>query len=123
MSTNNGLLLISEERVRQVVELDWTADHDDGHDYAELAMAAANLAAPVKLYYRAVGTLYNEVKPHWGEMLPREPVDNPTAVHEHFRGIASPDTPVVRMARVRELSKAGALIAAEIDRLMRMGPV
>lgn len=95
----SGLTLITAERQRQVDVKGWTPEHDDEHEDAALAWAAACLAAPEKVYrvdiYRdSIG--WREPWPsYWKQM--HEPQD-----------------------RVRELVKAGALIAAEIDRLLRL---
>lgn len=88
---SEGVARIAAERRRQVEEEGWTADHDALHRGEELAMAATCYAMP----------------PHarWDHRLRwlwpwtwRYYKPGPT--------------------RVRELTKAGALIAAEIDRLL-----
>ena len=109
----SGVELIAAERERQVSEEGWTAEHDDTHIVGELADAAACLAATEPIFvrreqaeqgYRYVrGTLYTspwpyEVKSPRGEWGPWY--------------VAGSD-------RVRTLVKAGALIAAEIDRFER----
>lgn len=87
-----GAELIAAERARQAFD----AEHDDDHRYAELAIAAAEIAID--------GTDATVSTPHgsdaWGLV----------AKHGH----ASP-----RADRVRALTVAGALIAAEIDRELR----
>lgn len=87
--SQNGVELISEERRRQVDQEGWTAAHDDTHAKGELARAAAMYATPSR---RRDFKLWPWSLSWW----------KPT-----------PDN------RVRELAKAGALIAAEIDRLLR----
>ncbi len=91
-----GIQLIAAERRRQVSKEHWTPEHDDAHAADELAKAAACYAMPDR----------NRVNPRvvtfarlWPWSLPWW---KPT-----------PDK------RVRELAKAGALIAAEIDRIQR----
>jgi hypothetical protein len=91
-----GLELIAKERKRQIEKEGWTPDHDDEHEGEELARAAACYALPA--HYRQVAGPIAGVPLLW-----------PWAVRWWK---PSPD-------RVRELSKAGALIAAEIDRLSR----
>lgn len=95
-----GIELICEERQRQISQEGWTAEHDDQHSCGELSVAAAIYAAPGAAQGLPVGQRpRNKILPFW-------PWDigwyKPT-----------PDN------RVRELVKAGALIAAEIDRLQR----
>lgn len=114
-----GIELITEERARQISDENWTADHDDDHEGGELARAAATYALPMK--HRRMG--------------------NRKEMRDAARGCADPEMPYPVMVivpklwpweaewwrptpnRVRELVKAGALIAAEIDRLQRAGEV
>jgi hypothetical protein len=85
-----GIERIAKERKRQVGKERWTKAHDDGHVNDELARAAACYALA-----------YEEEK--------RLPVDWPWE-RESWKPCS----------RVRNLEKAGALIAAEIDRLLRL---
>lgn len=90
-----GAILIQEERWRQMAQEGWTAEHDDGHQHGELAFAGASYALPFQLPA-------GEVPGFWPfEKESYKPTPND---------------------RVRELTKAGALIAAEIDRLQRLTP-
>jgi hypothetical protein len=91
-----GAELITAERQRQIDVEGWTAQHDDRHTNHELVAAACCYASP--------------------------PKERP-ASHHHIIELwpwdilwwkPSPED------RVRELTKAGALIAAEIDRLHRI---
>jgi hypothetical protein len=91
----NGVALIAAERRRQVEKEGWTPEHDDEHADDKLASAAACYAAPK--WQRAVTA--NGVPALW-------PWDK-------CWWKPSPDN------RIRELAKAGALVAAEIDRLSR----
>jgi hypothetical protein len=92
-----GVELIAAERQRQVEVEGWTPEHDAGHAGESLAIAACCYALP------------------------------PTMRRYHFDGAAPTLWPWSITAwkptddRVRELVKAGALIAAEIDRLQRAG--
>jgi hypothetical protein len=94
----NGIELIAEERLRQVAQEGWTAQHDEEHDQFQLSAAAvcyaefALRAGPLRLQAQKIPFDWP-----WGE--------------EWWK--PSPD-------RVRNLVKAGALIAAEIDRLQRL---
>lgn len=97
-----GAELIAEERKRQIEEEGWTAEHDDGHEDGELAIAAA--------CYALDSVQTNQV------CMPDEEV-GPGMIYwpwekKYFKP-TSPDDDV------RQLAKAGALIAAEIDRLQR----
>lgn len=92
----NGVELIAAERRRQVEEEGWTTEHDQGHPNGELAVVAAELAvdgtgAEVKGW--------NFEEDMWG------------LVAKHGWDGTVPDG-------VRKLVIAGALIAAEIDRVV-----
>lgn len=95
----NGVELIRKERARQRAAKGegWSAAHDDGHTRGELAMAAAVYAMPDQMREQTIlgRSLRSLLWPWPGEWKP------------------------VRDDRIRELVKAGALIAAEIDRLQR----
>lgn len=117
-----GIDLISAERLRQEKEEGWTPEHDDSHDNGELALAAVCYATPVLLYQkeeRAGGTWFKDPWPWprelpWGDKRFRcgERKDNP--------GNTLPDPATYTdEERLDLLVKAGALIAAEIDRLLR----
>ena len=88
-----GAEFITKERERQMSVEGWTAEHDDRHINDELARVGANYALPSK--YRLSGLWPSAWSLEWWK--PCE--DN----------------------RIKELTKAGALIAAEIDRLQRAG--
>lgn len=94
--------LIAEERARQISAEGWTPEHDDKHTSAELTRAAISYA--YTLAYP------DEWAAERGK-LPGPADDWPWA---KTWWKPSPDN------RVRELVKAGALIAAEIDRLQRV---
>lgn len=96
--SRTGIKLIAAERQRQVEQEGWTPEHDAQHIGGELAMAAA--------YYC------------W-----------PGADRELCRRLLFPDNWSTRYANregyktptLRDLMKAGALIAAEIDRRLAAG--
>lgn len=92
-----GVALIAAERTRQIEKLGWTGEHDDKHDKAELAEMAECylLEAAEQAGARIVGT---SAFPLWPFRDGWKPSDDP----------------------VRNLIKAGALIAAEIDRVVRL---
>jgi hypothetical protein len=98
-----GIEIIAAERARQMRVEGYDAKHDDEHELGGLAQAAA--------CYALMGWLRR------------------TNIADHERG----NPPVMwpwdsvywkptPKDRVRELAKAGALIAAEIDRLQRRKP-
>ena len=93
----NGIKLIAEERARQVSDEHFTAAHDDAHDKDELAIAAACYALNHRLTDMEI----------WGKPL----LDYLWPWEAEWW---KPE-----QSRVRNLVKAGALIAAEIDRLQR----
>jgi hypothetical protein len=98
-----GIELIAEERRRQIEVEGWDAEHDAEHKNGELKDAAICYAE---------GKDYMEYSP---------PMNYPDKVYlrqniwpwHHQWWKPSPKN------RIRELAKAGALIAAEIDRLNR----
>lgn len=91
----SGATLIAAERQRQIDAEGWTPEHDAEHDSDDLACAAVCYATPPHL------------RPLSGE-APGGPARWPW---ERRFWKPTPDD------RVRELVKAGALVAAEIDRL------
>src|SRR6185369_3589501 len=102
----SGIHRISDERARHL-SIGWSASHDEGHDEAQLAIAAACYAAPVRIYTRGRRRGFRDAWP-WEEEADKRPYDVD----------GKPRAPTAR-ERVRLLEKAGALIAAEIDRLIR----
>jgi hypothetical protein len=95
----DGLALIQQERHRQVESENWTPEHDDEHDGGEIGMAAfAYIEAS-----RAIVFGQNPLKTHAVGAWPWEA--------KWFK----PGNDAVRC-----LVKAGALLAAEIDRLQRL---
>jgi hypothetical protein len=97
MAILTGIERITAERERQIKKEGWTPLHDDQHRNDELAKAAACYALP--RYSRQDGCGRRFFWPYtWNEKWWKP----------------SPND------RIRELEKAGALIAAEIDRLLRI---
>lgn len=99
---HTGADLIVAERLRQISQEGWTPEHDDKHSSGELADAADS-------YLSAGRTIAR-----WGsDELTLESMTPPLSWPWDFDGWKpSPDP-------IRNLVKAGALIAAEIDRLRR----
>jgi hypothetical protein len=83
--------LIAAERTRQIEKEGWTTEHDDEHDLDQMARAAAYYAMPE--WVRNNGPAIWPWSKDWRKPTPDD--------------------------RIRELVKAGALIAAEIERLQR----
>ncbi len=98
-----GVDLIAAERARQITKEGYDAEHDGQHDYGELAQAAAAYAAyPARLMCLDTGA---------GDPGPPQdifpwPEADKRAKHD----------------QVRRLTIAGALIAAELDRLKPQHP-
>lgn len=104
-----GITLIASERQRQVNEEGWTPSHDDGHSDGALARAAACYAIGTKELRRPIavqqrGENWSAHGTNYINAWPFEEDDWKPTPHD----------------RIRELQKAGALIAAEIDRLKRV---
>lgn len=98
----NGAELIAAERERQITEEGWTPEHDDEHTDSELIGAAISYA----LESYSIGLLDDDDDDDHGFMPASWPWDA-----EWWK--PSSDA-------IRNLVKAGALIAAEIDRLQRL---
>lgn len=103
-----GIEIIAEERQRQIDVEGWTPEHDSHHTSGELADAAATYAMTKesRAFLQKIAKDFFEYK---------EESTTPTIWPwdaEWYK--PTPDD------RVRELAKAGALIAAEIDRLNRI---
>lgn len=96
-----GLQLISLERGRQINKKGNTKLHDQKHDKEELALAAATYALPHREYH---------VKRHFFARS----VKFVKIFFWPFKWVEFKPTPE---DRIKELAKAGALCAAEIDRL------
>jgi hypothetical protein len=96
-----GIERIAAERKRQIEEEGWTAEHDDEHDGGELAKAAACYAlGEGSAIVGNNAVIIDLVKILWP--------------WEWKWWSPTPEK------RIRELEKAGALAAAEIDRLLRV---
>jgi len=102
VAEKTGIELIAEERKRQVEKEGWTAEHDAQHVAGELSMAAACYAHRASLFAikgRDYATCHRTFWPIGWPWL---------------RESWKPKTVL------KDLIRAGALIAAEIDRLQRM---
>jgi hypothetical protein len=104
-----GIQRIVDERARQIAKEGWTPEHDDEHVDGELALVGALYATPVRLFEKCeteISVAFCDPwpgtwSPEWDKRLERR------------------DPELSWAGRIRELEKAGALIAAEIDRLLR----
>lgn len=93
MDQKTGVELIREERIRQIHEEGWTLEHDAQHTDRSLAFAAACYAVHSHgIGFDGLPIIWPWDREWW------KPSDDP----------------------IRNLAKAGALIAAEIDRLQAM---
>lgn len=104
-----GVELIAEERQRQIAEEGWTENHDSKQTDNSLSMAAALYAAPVNLYGK---------RKNWnGEDIFIDPWPWKTKMDDVVELNAWDKRS--KHSRMRRLIIAGALIAAEIDRINR----
>lgn len=101
-----GVELISAERGRQQIVLGYDPAHDAEHEEGTLAFAAACYAAPDTIYLLR----WDPGAVHWVEPWP----------NGWERKQRADDK--VSVLRARELMKAGALAAAELDLLMAANP-
>ena len=104
----SGIGRIFGERNRQLASEGWTPAHDDEHTLGELALAAIAYASPfpvkVKGPVMLPGRVFSENV--WRDPWPWDEEWDKRKKHD----------------RIRQLEIAGALIAAEIDRLERLQP-
>jgi len=91
-----GIELISQERERQLSQEGWSAQHDDKHPQGQLALVGACYALDFALYKETARELFPWDNKWW-----------------------KPPKEATISESIHELAKAGALIAAEIDKLQR----
>lgn len=98
---SKGVEMIAKERLRQIKKEDWTPEHDqEEHDDGSLATAAACYAMPNEIRNQQVLS-----DPLWYSLWPWDCLwFNPSTNNKE--------------GRLKDLRRAGALIAAEIDRLL-----
>lgn len=119
-ATLSGIELITQERRRQIEIEGYTAEHDDDehHSDGELALAAICYAAPEPIYIwiecRGCGDVHftDPWPSNWHDEFDKRKRDPKNQ-------LLNPDKRTHRQ-HIRDLVKAGALIAAEIDRLLRL---
>lgn len=107
---SEGAERIRVERLRQISEEHYDAAHDDAHTAGELAMAAACYAAPERIFVYEPSAGSDSM--HFANPWPWDADDDRRSFAGHARLESGGN-------RIRLLVKAGALIAAEIDRLLR----
>jgi hypothetical protein len=112
-----GVERIAAERKRQVEDKGFDADHDDTHEGdGQLAAAAACYAAPFWVL-RSWGM---DSRSGAGSYIDPWPPHSCTDHRRTFFRGQDPVFPSDYERRISELEKAGALCAAEIDRLLRL---
>jgi len=94
-----GIELISAERTRQISQEGWSPEHDDGHKRMEISQAAGAYTKAARLLVLDESSV--------NEIVNTRPIDWPWGL-QSWKPSQDP---------IRNLVKAGALIAAEIDRL------
>jgi hypothetical protein len=99
---SEGIRRIAAERLRHFTEEGWSAAHDAGHVHGELSLVACCYAAPRPIYImeQAERGIYVLFADPWPESW--APEHDKRGKHD----------------RLRRLEIAGALIAAEIDRII-----
>lgn len=109
MSYKTGIELISEERQRQIEKEGWSPEHDDQHSAGELLQAAVAYADcdPTMKKFKQKFVL-EDTFPRGVEF--RDPYPETWSKQWDKRK---------KHSRLRRLAIAGALIAAEIDRVQR----
>lgn len=98
MKVSYGAMVIARERTRQVEKKGWSAEHDAQHIKGELALAGACYA------FDYVGNAYDN--------------EGCVQVAGDFWPWEGGSMKTTHGDAIKQLTKAGALIAAEIDRLL-----
>lgn len=93
-TTKSGIELIAQERREQIEKHGYSAEHDNGHCYGEIAKVAAVLAVMhTDAKVNCPDQLYGSNNDPWGLVTK------------------------IKGDKIKALTVAGALIAAELDRL------
>jgi len=115
-----GIELVAAERRRQIEAEGWSAEHDDEHDKGELVDAAICYAANKRngpcWFRRHRGVAVREARLSLSIV---NGVDSPAWADPYWPWPEKCDKRE-KHDRLRSLAIAGALIAAEIDRLQRL---
>ena len=109
-----GIELITEERKEQIGEHGFTVEHDKDHNDSSLSWNAAVLASPIILFHKqdfanTVSFGKAEVDKDWKLPSPN--------YKPHRSNVITNNEDLPKKERVKQLKVAGALIAAEIDRI------
>ncbi|MCG7550902.1 hypothetical protein [Pseudoalteromonas sp. Of7M-16] len=104
----SGVALIAKERSRQISEEGYTSTHDDKYEKGSLVMAA--------IVYATTAVSSSHMRDNFREKASKnEPIQHFPWQSKHLKvGDNS------YASRIKELTKSGALIAAEIDKLQRI---
>ena len=108
IAKESGIALIAKERSRQISEEGYTSTHDDKSAKGSLAMAA--------IVYATTAVSSGYMRDNFREKVSKnEPIQHFPWQSKHLKvGDNS------YASRIKELTKSGALIAAEIDKLQRI---
>lgn len=105
----DGVEIIRAERQRQIEEEGWTPEHDDMYTDGQLTAAAACYAMAPEQIVKRYSDAFIFIDPWpWDPTWDKRPRDTQGYLKEP-----------TREERKRMLAKAGALIAAELDRILR----
>lgn len=120
MNQLSGTKRIAAERKRQVSKEGWSSEHDDEHGGGELALAAICYAAPEDVFVYEK----RDVQVNSSRGIDENCYSYPTRLVLDYYDPWPWDEEWDKRdkhGRIRRLEIAGALIAAEIDRLQRSG--
>ena len=109
-----GIELISKERQRQIEEEGWTPEHDSQHTEGELALVAALYATPIRLFKMMV---HGDGDVSFSDPWPWFDTIEITRYGDGLTSQVKAWDKRNKHSRLRKLIIAGALIAAEIDRI------
>lgn len=109
-----GIELIADERKEQIEKHGWTLEHDiKEHEGCDLSYNAAVLASPEILFYKedfANSISFKVANAYEGWKLPELAYKKDSNVRVGNENLS-------KEKRIKQLIVAGALLAAEIDRL------
>jgi len=115
---SEGLKLIAAERQRQIEKEGWTPEHDDEHREGQMALVAALYATPYELFRGSMRQSMESVSLS-EEVTLNVPVTRFEAEDAWPLSWDLKWDKRNKHDRKRRLEIAGALIAAELDRLLR----
>lgn len=108
-----GLELITAERERQISKEGFALEHDDCHTDGSLALVAALYATPQPLFTMSVSDDRKNAEPGYRGLTIEADDPWPCEWEKEWDKRE-------KHGRLRQLTIAGALIAAELDRLQRV---